>query len=206
MGHREFFTDAAKKRAAEAVKTVESQTSAEIVVAVRQLSGSYRDAHLVAAGLFGFVVLLLLLFLPQSFEVGGMPLDVALGAAVGYALASRSEILRRLFTSGRARLARVTDAAKAAFVDFGISRTTGRTGVLVYVSVLERRASLVGDTALQTDALKNILSATETALSGAIARGDFAAFIGELERLGPALAPLLPRSADDVNELPDEVR
>jgi len=206
VAHRDFFTDAAKKRAALAVKHVEAQTSAEIVVAVRQLSGSYRDAHLVGAGLLGFIVLLLLLFLPQSFEVRGMPLDVAIGSAVGYALVSRSELFRRLFTGKRARRLRVESAAKAAFVDFGISRTTGRTGVLVYVSVLERCASLVGDTALQTDALKKVLEATESALSTAIGRGDFEGFISELEKLGAALAPALPRAADDVNELPDEVR
>src|SRR5438045_3928208 len=43
---------------------------------------------------------------------------------------------------------RVLAAARAAFVELGVHRTRARTGVLVYVSVRERRVELVCDVAV----------------------------------------------------------
>jgi uncharacterized membrane protein len=43
-------------------------------------------------------------------------------------------------------------------------------------------------------------------LAEAVKRRDLAAFYRSLESLGPVLGSAHPRSADDVNELPDEVQ
>lgn len=206
LAQRDFFSDAAKTRAAGAVRTIEGHTAAEIVITLRRASGAYRDACLRIASAVAFVVLLLLLFLPQSFDTAFMPIDVLLGFAIAYAVAVQSDALRRFASSRKAQAALVDAHAKAAFVDLGVARTTGRTGVLVYVSMLERRVRLVGDTALQTADLARALTTAGDELSETVARADFTAFITRLEALGPALASALPRSADDVNELPDEVQ
>src|SRR5208282_5063169 len=84
-------------------------------------------------------------------------------------------------------------AARAAFVQQGVSRTRGRTGILVFVSMLERRVELVVDVGVDA----KLLEAQGQALAASMKRGpDFEAFVAGVRALGPALSGALRRSAD----------
>ena len=200
MSEAAFFTDAAKKRVTEAVADVESRTSAEIVVVVRHASGNWREVDLAVGAAVAFGVLLILLFHPMPIAVEAMPLDVVLAFLAGAVLCSSIPPFKRALLLRKAVSARVRAGAREAFVDQGISRTRGRTGILVYVSTFERRVELVAD--LGVDA--KLFEAEARALAAAVAdRLDLDAFLEALRRFGPALAGALPRSDDDMNELPD---
>ena len=206
MAEADFFRDEAKQSTARSVKHVEAQTSAEVVVAVRRRSGDYR----VPAYHFGFfvggVVVLYLLLAPQVFTVGDIALDGALGFGAGFALAlNLSPLLRALAREKRLQKS-VEDAAKVAFYELGISGTSGRTGLLVFVSTFEQRAIVLADLGVDVAALGPRWAAACGALSGAVKRRDLAAFEAALESMGPILGDRLPRADGDVNELPDEVR
>ncbi len=206
LAHRDFFSDEARARAAEAVKRVETQTSAEVVVTVRRLSDRYRDADTMVGTASAFAVLLLLLFLPQEFDIRFMPLDVVLAFFVGYVISTRSDLLRQLATRKSTRRDRVDTAAKAAFVTMGVSRTKARTGILVYVSMLEKQVDIVADIGLTTGALNEVFESVRQNMTLAVASRDFALFATALETLGPKLCTAFPCVHDDVNELSDEVR
>ena len=202
-----FFDDATRQATTAAIQAIEAVTSAEIVVTVHQRSGEYRDADLlwgIAAAALGLAAIL---YLPQSFEVSTIPLDLGVLGLVGSLASSRSPALRRLFTSRRRRAAATQRAARAAFYDLGVSRTSGRTGILVYVSAMERQVALVPDVGVPVEALGEGWGAVTAALQEAVARGsaDAGPFLAALARLGPLLEGPLPRQEDDVNELPDEV-
>jgi putative membrane protein len=206
MSESDFFQDSAKKRAAQTVKSVEAHTSAELVIAVRRKSGDY----LAAAYHFGFVVMgavvAYMLVSPRVFSVGAMALDglVAFAsAAVGCWFIAP---LRRVFVLRRARQANVQAAGRAAFYDLGISKTSGRNGILVFVSTFERTCAIVADFGVDTAKLGPGWSQACTAISGAVARADLDAFLSAVGSLGPVLGAAMPRSDDDVNELPDEVQ
>ena len=97
-------------------------------------------------------------------------------------------------------------AARAAFVARGVADTRGRTGVLCYVAVAERRAVLLADLgvrqAIPTAAWSN---ATQSILA-AVARGGHAVDVAPLlVALGELCSEHLPRQHDDENELSDEV-
>ncbi len=203
MAAATFFQDAAKKRAAEAVKSVESKTAAEIVVAVRRASGQYRAVDLSFGAGVGLVMLAFLWLSPIAFDPALISVNVALAFAIAAVVCGNFDPLRRLLAGKRCRAAAEL-SAKAAFVDLGISKTTGRTGILVFVSMFERTAVLVPDVGVDRTAIEGF-AAIETAIDRAVRSGDFEGFIQAVESLGPALAPALPRSEDDVNELPDEV-
>lgn len=195
-----FFADAARKRVTEAVVEVESRTAAELVVVVRRASDDWREVDLAVGALLAFGVLLLLLFHPRPIAIEIMPLDVALAFVGGIVLCAGIAPLKRRLLSRKRVATRVHAAACAAFVDQGISRTRGRTGVLVYVSIFERRIELVADVGVDA----KLVEAEVRALSASVAGGpDFDAFVEALARLGSALAAALPRAEDDVNELPD---
>jgi putative membrane protein len=195
-----FFTDEARTRVTKAVEAAEACTAAEVVVVVRHASSPWREVDLAVGAAVAFVVLLVLLFHPHPVAVETMPIDVVL-AFVGAAVVSASVgTLKRPLLPRKRTAEQVRAAARAAFVDQGVSRTRGRTGILVYVTMLERRAEVVVDIGVD----RKLLEAQERALTASIARGpDFDAFVAAIEAIGPALTASLPRGEDDVNELPD---
>ena len=206
VAEADFFRDAAKQSTARSVKRVEEQTSAEVVVAVRRRSGDYRVAAYHFGLFVGAAVVVYLLLAPEVFSVADIALDGALGFGLGLALAFNLSALLRLLVRERPLQQSVEAAAKVAFFELGISRTSGRNGLLVFVSTFERRALVLTDVGIDVAAFGARWSDACAALSGAVKARDLAAFEQALESLGPILGQSMPRSLDDVNELPDEVR
>ncbi len=200
MGEAAFFTDAARKQVTEAVVDVESRTAAEIVVVVRRTSGAWREVDLAVGAAAGFAVLLLVLFHPKPIPVIAMPVDVALGFVAGAVLSANLSRLKRALLPRRRVRAQVLAMARAAFVEQGVSRTTGRTGILVYVSTFERLVEVVADVGVDPKAAQAELDALRACLSHGV---RFDRFLTALRALGTPLGTCLPRSPDDVNELPD---
>ncbi|HZO15791.1 MAG TPA: hypothetical protein VFB62_21105 [Polyangiaceae bacterium] len=196
-----FFDDAAKRRVREAVERIEASCGAEVVVAVRKRSFSYRHSHYLFGFLVALALLSALLFLPQTFDIITWPFEIAAAFGAGALLCSIVGPLERTLTGRRAMQEQVSRAAKAAFVDLGISGTRDRSGLLIYVSVAERMASVVSDIGLSEADYREARAAIEES----IARIDFDAFVQAIERLAEPLAQAVPRRADDINELPDEV-
>jgi putative membrane protein len=206
VAEADFFRDAAKQSTARSVKNVEAHTSAELVVAVRRRSGDYRVPAYHFGFLVGGAVVLYLLVAPQVFSVGDIALDGALGFGLALALAYNVSPLLRVLVRERRLAKSVAEAARVAFYDLGISRTSGRNGILVFVSTFEQRALVLADVSIDVAALGPKWSEACEALSATVKRRDLLAFERAVESLGPVLGAAMPRASDDVNELPDEVR
>lgn len=185
---------------------MEAQTSAEVVIAVRHRSGNYG----IVAYHFGFgalaAVMLFLLVTPQVFSIGAIAVDALAAFGLGALFCANVPALTRALTRGRTRQSNVEAAARAAFFDLGISRTTGRNGILVFVSTFERTVALLADVGIDTTALGAGWTEALGAMQETLRRKDFEAFVAAVERLGSVLGAAMPRAADDVNELPDEVQ
>ncbi len=206
MSEGDFFSEAAKQSTAQSVRAVEARTSAEVVVAVRRRSGDYRAAgyHF---GLFtGAAVVLYLLVTPELFSVGAIALDGALAFAAGLVLAFNVPPLLRLLARPKALEKSVQEAARVAFFDLGISRTSGRNGLLVFVSTFEQRCVVLSDIGVDVASLGAGYARALAAMNEAVEKRDLMAFERALEGLGPVLGARMPRLEGDVNELPDEVR
>ena len=196
----------AKQRVVEAVRAVESRSSLELVVCVRGRSDAYREVPVIVGAALAFITLAFLLFSPWSFPLAAFLTDVAVAFAVGALIARRSRRLTRLFTTAARRREAVDHAARATFYDQGVLRTTGRTGLLLFVSLGERELRLIPDVGVPVEAIGGGLLDIEAALTAALrGRGNLGAFVEATEGLGPLCADLLPRAEDDVNELSDEV-
>jgi putative membrane protein len=201
-----FLTEESKAALAGAVRAVESCSSAELVVAVRPRSGSYLHADLMWGIGAALAALAVLLYSRWEFALIWFLIDpVVIGALAGLA-ASRSSFLRRALTRRAKRRERIEAAARSAFVERRIHTTSGRTGILLYVSVLEREAAVVVDAGVEalaaTEAWGNAVGEIERAVrQGA----DGTAVAERLRGLAALLSPALERSAADVDELPNEV-
>ncbi|MBZ4375703.1 hypothetical protein NR800_31365 [Corallococcus interemptor] len=199
-----FLEDAARTQAAEAVAAIESQTAAEVVVSVRRASGDYAhtDARLGAA--VAFVMLLVLLFIPQEVHLFAFPPVVLLSYAAGVMGGRLLPSLRRALTPRKLQEDAVRTAAKAAFTELGVSHTSRRTGILVFVSLFERRVEVVTDYGVDTSLMGAEWQDALTQVSAALAASTAPEpFLQALRRIQAPLARVLPRLEDDVNELPD---
>jgi putative membrane protein len=100
----------------------------------------------------------------------------------------------------------VETAARSVFVEKRIHRTTGRTGILLYISLLEREAAVVVDLCVEPVAATESWKAVVAGIEQAVRRGeDGAAVARRVEALAGVLSPVLVHCADDVDELADEV-
>ena len=201
-----FLTDAAKQALSDAVRDVESRCSAEVVVAVRARSGSYLHADLIAGILTALAGLIALLFSPWPFDLVWFVIDPLLAGALGGLLASRLPAVRRALTFQKVRRRHVETAARATFVEKGIHATTGRTGVLVYISLLEHEAVVVHDLGVEPLVTTDHWRLAVEEIEEAVRRGEDGVALAALVRaLGDVLAPALVRGAQDLDELTNEV-
>lgn len=201
----ELATVLAKQQVAAAITSIEKTTSAELVVMMRPDSGTYRHADLVAGAVAALGYLCLFLYHPEPFDFTFFPLEQAACFVLVALACSRLPLLRRVLSGTKIQAANVQLAAKAMFVDRGISKTRGRTGVLVYLSLFERDVALVLDVGLDAARLGEPYRRAAEKLRAAARHEGRDVFVKALTELGESLAEVYPIQDDDLDELPNEV-
>ena len=203
---RAKFDDAARVALTDCVKKIEATTDAELVLVVRARSGSYRHADYLFGALLAFAALIFLLFSPFDFHQYWVAIDVALLFAAGALVASRSNFIRRLLTREKFRSDAVRTGAAAMFYEAGIANTNAEMGLLIYLSILERRLELIADRGVLkgVNALEWNQTLFELQAAGKTAEPE--TLLTGLEKLGVLLAKHLPASGENPNELPDAPR
>jgi putative membrane protein len=198
--------DNAKRALSRAVQTIEGASRVEVVVAVRPESMLPHQAYALAPPIFGILGLLFLVESPWPFSNFALWLDTALFSLLGYGACLAFPGFGRLFITGSARKHAVTQAAYKEWVARGVQDTRERTGMLLYLSQRERGAKLLCDDGIVEHVDAHELS-TRVAQLEHIAQSsvDGETLARALEALAPWLGQCLPRRADDINELPDEV-
>lgn len=202
----------------QAVAQAESSTSAEIVPVVATSSGRYDRAEDVV-GLWLSVIALATTWtlLPRASREhgswGGLPAwtefvvlaaSVVAGFMLGAVLASRMGWLKRLFTSRTVLSEEVQSRARQVFFDARVHHTQGKGGLLFFVSLFERRAVVLADTAIVERLGQPALDALCRQLTKVLRDGNLSTALCEtIATAGQQLATILPRQSDDVNELPD---
>ena len=92
------------------------------------------------------------------------------------------------------------------FMALGLHRTRDRTGVLLYVSVAERRAEVFADDGIHAKAPPEVWGEVVDRLIGGLKRGAPAdGFVAAIERTGEILAAYLPPRDDDTDELANDL-
>lgn len=188
----------------EAVRGIEASSSAEVVVEVRSMSGSYTHADARSGALVAFASLLFILFSPWTFDPLWVPGIVLSAYAMGMLASRLSDAVRRLLTSRRDRDERVRTHAAAMFVERGVANTQGETGLLIYLSLLERRIELIADRGV-LDAVP-VLEWNQLLETVRMRNATTATLVEVIRALQPLLARYSPPRAGDRDELSNEVR
>lgn len=203
---KRFLGDDVKAALTAAIKAVEARTSAEVVIAVRARSATYRHVELITGAVAAFAALAFMLYADHVFSIASLLIDPFLAGILAGAGATQIDPLRRLLTLPRTRSEAVRIAAQSTFYENGVRLTSERTGLLIYLSLLERAVQVVADTGVLEAVDEAEWRAACAAIDDALAGVDSGpAVAAAIEALGEILEPALPRSQFDVNELADEV-
>ena len=219
-----MLTSEDRKRIAEAVAQAEAASAGEIVTIVTPQSDPYRDVALAWSATTGFLALAALEFAPD-FTLGlierllglwahewtpravlGIALTVAVLGFLAVLLLMAWRPLRLLLTPAPIKAARVHARALTCFRIGAEGRTTGRTGILIYLSLAEHRAEIIADEAIASKVSPEVWGDAMLALLGPLRAGSVGeGMVAAVGKVGAVLAEHLPRAADDHNELPDRV-
>ncbi|RSV14330.1 hypothetical protein CA235_12625 [Sphingomonas sp. ABOLF] len=207
-----------------AVAAAERGTDGEIVTVVAGRSDSYHDVALHWAVLAMLLVLALLSVWPgmaaalyeRVFDPWTQVVHPSVLLLIALLLQTLAFLVVRLLlaipklriamTPGATKTRRVRRRAVGLFRTAAEKRTRARTGVLLYLSLAEHRAELIADEAIHAKVAPEVWGEAMAALVASVREGR----VGEgmaraVEQVGVVLAEHFPRSADDINELPDRL-
>lgn len=219
-----MLTQQDRKHIAEAVAAAEAASAGEIVTIVTPQSDTYRDVALAWSISIAFLALAALELAPGFYlgliermlglwshewtprQVLGIALTVAVLKFLGMLLIMAWRPLRLFLTPSPIKSARVHARALTCFRIGAEGRTTGRTGILIYLSLAEHRAEIIADEAIASKVAPEVWGDAMHALLGPIRAGRVGeGMVAAVGKVGAVLAEHLPRADDDKNELPDRV-
>jgi len=218
------LSDSDREKVSAAIAAVEAKTNGEIVAVATPISDSYHDVALHWALVPLFAVLAWAAWRPTALIwwynllFGGWSPDPTLSqlltllmffAALKFTVALlilKWMPLRLALTPPATKHRRVRRRAVAIFQAAAAGRTTGKTGILVYLSLAERRAEIVADEAILKVTDEHTWGEAMHALIAEVREGRPAdGIVAAIERAGVVLAEHFPRSATDANEIPDKL-
>lgn len=204
-----FFGQEVRARIEQAVRAAEQRTTGQIVPVVVEKSDGYPEARYRGALLGAALATAAVLALRLPLTLAELPLVQLAGGALGALLALWDPLERLL--AGRQELELATrDRALRAFQEQGLHRTEHGTGVLVFASMFERRAVVLGDHGIHAKVGEAEWQRAVDALVAGMRRADPAAgFCEAIGLCGERLAqhfPRLPSGGGPGNELGDALR
>jgi len=218
------LTDEDHAKVSAAIAAAEASSDGEIVVAATELSDPYHDVALHWAALALFAVLAWAAVCPACltwwFDLvfGGWRAEPTLGELftlllflavfkfTAVLLILKYMPLRLALTPGATKQRRVRRRAISIFKAGAERRTVGRTGILIYLSMAERRAEIVADDAITKVTTAETWGEAMAALLVEVKQGRAAdGMVAAIEIVGAVLAQHFPRSSTDTNEIPDKL-
>jgi putative membrane protein len=196
------------ERIDEAVQSAEKETSGEIVCLIQ--SASY---HYPMANVIGATALALPLSLATTPLLGAwlwlgpqnMWLFLSLFAVcfpVFYLLANHVAWLKRHFISQRELDEEVQESAITGFFQHGLYRTRQATGVLLLISIFERKVWVLADHGIHTKIpQQQWQSVVDTVTEGFRSKHPVESICAAVQNIGRLLQTHFPVQHDDVNEL-----
>jgi putative membrane protein len=194
-----------RQRLSQRIAEVEKHTAGELVTAVYSRSSSYAAHRLVWATALCWLLtagLDLVCFSVPTFALLGSQLLLVVGL---YFLFGWSPLLRAI-TPEAVRAKAVSDRVRLLFLHQGITETRDRSGVLIYLSELERRVEILADRGIFEHVGKAAWESLVREITASI-RDQKAAegLLVAIDRIGGELAKRFPRRDDDTNELDNVV-
>lgn len=209
MSVESWFGEEVRARVAEAVRRAEALSRGQLVPVVVERSDGYAEVRARGGLLLAALATGVCLLLRAPLGPPGLVL-VQIAAGVAGALLAGWDPVERLLVGARAMDEAVRARAARAFVEEGLHRTAEESGVLVFASLFERRAVVLGDRGIHEKMGEEGWTRAVEALAGGMRRGDPGqGFVDAIALCGARLAEHFPRDPGNgmpPNELEDAIR
>lgn len=203
-----FLSDDDRTRVETAVKKAEKLTAGEIVVMIISASYQYPVAIVIGAAAFALPLALILTpLLGGWLWIGGQNMWLFLGFLTVFfilfhEIIKRIPRLKRFFISRREIDAEVEEAAITSFFKHDLYRTRDATGVLVLISVFERRVWILADRGINAKVPEGRWDDIVKMITDGIKQKRSADAICEaVKKIGELLKTHFPIKPDDSDEL-----
>lgn len=201
---RLMFSESDEHRIAEAITEAEKATSGEIVAVVAAESSTYLYAPFLWASVIALLVpwpLILWTWWPSAW--------IYLAQVAAFALVLAATLprpIRYWLVPHGIKQARARRRAREQFLVQNLHTTSGRTGVLIFISVAERHAEIVADAAIEARVPPGTWQEIVDRLTAAFGSGRHTeGFVAAIADVGGHLATHFPPGSCNANELPDHL-
>jgi len=201
-----FFTEEEKERLKATVHEVESKTIGEIVVMVVDHSDHYIEAEVFGGILLGSLLSLIATLLYFHSSIWSyVPLSFLFFFPCRF-LFQRVDILKRLFIGIRKKEEAVRLRAERAFFEKGLYKTKKNTGVLFFLSLLERKVWVLADKGIYEKMNQKTLNRFANEVSRGIKENQACEALSKaIQEIEVLLSQHFPITPDDTDELPNDV-
>lgn len=218
------LTDADRTAIAAAVTQAEAHNSGEIVTVLAPGADGYWDVALAWSAFVALLALAVLGLAPDFYlgladrvlgrwgeawtprDVLELALTVATVKFTGMVGLQLWQPLRIVLVPRPIKAKRVHARAVTAFRLAAEQRSTGRTGVLVYLSLAERRAVILADIAIASRVSPDVWGDAMHAMLAPIRQGRVAeGMIAAIGKVGAVLTEHLPATHHETNQIPDRL-
>lgn len=219
-----YLDAAGHKLVSDAVTAAEGATSGEIVTVLAERSDGYTDVALLWAIGAAFTAMSVFAAFPLPFlnawdavfggwghqwttgEMASMVIALGLLKFLAVLLVQQWQPVKFALIPGPTKTIRVHNQAVRQFKVGADRRTTGRTGVMIYLSMAEHRAEIVADEAIAAKVSAEVWGEAMGDMLSHIRKGRIAEGLAVgIRDVGMVLAEHFPRGSEDVNELPDRL-
>ncbi len=224
-----FFSDQDRESIKKAIQTVEGTTSGEVAVMAVDQSDAYREGAALGGVIFAGLISLAACIVAATVMVslkdwshGGILShfrDALPLVTVWYFIPvmgilyfpfrwilMKTPHLRLAFVSTGRRAEAVRERTIRAFYEKGLYRTRDETGILVFLSLLERRVWILGDRGINEKIPEGFWEERAMEITAGIRSGARGSAVADaVLRCRDELAKFFPKKPGDTNELPDDV-
>ncbi len=208
------------KKISSAVKNAEGKTSGEIATAMIKESYDYAIYELMFAVIIGFLYFVIMMFFVGNVEqllqekfwdysvnylVMFYGFSTFIVITIFYFIGNISSI-DRLIVPKKLRNRKVQERATRYIMESGVYNTKDRTGILIFISIMERRVELLADSGINElispEKWQNIV---DNIIKGIRQKEIVDHLVESINECGNLLAEHFPIQTDDKNELTDDI-
>jgi uncharacterized membrane protein len=107
----------------------------------------------------------------------------------------------------REKKSNIEGMARREFRDLGMTKTKDKTGILIFLLMEEKKFFIFADGGIHTKVKETTWAKIAEDMSSHFSKKDFRqGIIHGVQAVGKVLSQYFPRKANDINELPNDVR
>ncbi len=199
-----LLTESEAKQVADAISEVERKTDAELVAVLARQSDDYRYIPTLWSALIALVSPGIILFMPFWLDVGEVLLIQLIVFVVMVVLLRIPPVMRRIIPTS-VKTWRASNLARRQFLENNLHHTKGETGVLIFVSEVERYVEIIADRGVTPYVSDADWQEIVNEFTGLVHDGKtLEGFLHTIEKCGELLAEHIPATSEK-DELPNHL-